>query len=89
VSEKLFVDNQIVHVPHPPYSPDLALSDFWIFGHIETDLVGQSFAEPEGLFEGIMAFLEEVQVSELKLVFHYWVELIRWVLDYNGDYYNE
>jgi hypothetical protein len=26
--------------------------------------------DPEGLFEGIMAFLEEVQVSELKLVFH-------------------
>jgi hypothetical protein len=36
-----------------------------------------------------MAFLEEVQVSELKLVFHYWVERIRWVLGHNGDHYNE
>jgi hypothetical protein len=49
----------------------------------------ESFAEPDGLFEGIMAFLEEVRVSELKLVFHHWVERIRWVLDHNGDRYNE
>jgi hypothetical protein len=36
-----------------------------------------------------MVFLEEVQVSELKLVFHHWMERIRWVLDHNGDYDNE
>jgi hypothetical protein len=52
-------------------------------------VVAQSFAGLEGLFEGIMAFLEEVQVSELKLVFHHWVEGIRWILDHNGGYYNK
>jgi hypothetical protein len=65
------------------------LSDFWLFGHTKAGLAGQPFTEPEGLFEGIMAFLEEVQVSELKLVFHHWVKWIRWVLNHNGDYYNE
>jgi hypothetical protein len=25
----------------------------------------------------------------LKPVFHHWVERIRWVLDHNGDCYNE
>jgi histone-lysine N-methyltransferase SETMAR len=89
VSEKFFVENQIVHAPHPPYRPDLAPSDFWLFGHMNASLAGQSFAKPEGLFEGIMAFLEEAQVFELKLVFHHWVERTRRVLDHNGDYYNE
>jgi hypothetical protein len=89
VLEKFFVENQIIHVPHPPYSPDLAPSYFWLFGHVKAGLVRQSLAEPEGLFEGIMAFLEEVQVSELKLVFHHWVQRIRWSLDHNGDDYNE
>jgi hypothetical protein len=42
-----------------------------------------------GVFEGIMVFLGEIQVSELKLVFHHWVERIRWVQYHNGDYYNE
>jgi hypothetical protein len=55
VSEIFFVENQIVHIPHPCYSPDLAPSDFWLFGHMKAGLAGQSFAEPEGLFEGIMA----------------------------------
>jgi hypothetical protein len=84
VSEKFFVENQILRVPYPPYSPDLAPSDFWLFGHMKAGLVGQSFAEPERFFEGIMYFLEEVQVSELKLIFHHLVERIRWVLDHNG-----
>jgi hypothetical protein len=55
------------------------------FEHMKAGLAGQSFAEPEGLFEGIMAFMEEIQVSELKLVFHHWVERIRWVLNHNGN----
>jgi hypothetical protein len=59
VSEKFFVENQIVHFQHPPYSHDLAPSDFWLFGYMKAGLARQSFAEPEGLFEGIMAFLEE------------------------------
>jgi hypothetical protein len=78
----------MVHVPHPPYSPDQAPSDFWLFGYMKVGLAGQSFAEAEGLFEGILAFLEEIQVSELKLVFHHWVERIRRVLNHNGDYHN-
>jgi hypothetical protein len=89
VSEKFFVEDQIVHVPHSPYDPDLAPSDFWLFGHMKAGLAGQSFAEPEGIFEGMVVFLEEIQISELKLVFHHWVERIRLVLDHNGDYYNE
>jgi hypothetical protein len=89
VSEKFFFEHQIVHVPHPPYSPDLSPSDFWLFGHMKAGLAGQSFAEPEEILEGRVAFLEEVQISELRLVFHDRVERIRWVLDHNGDYYNE
>jgi hypothetical protein len=30
---------------------------------MKAGLAGQVFAEPEGLFEGIIVFLEEVQVS--------------------------
>jgi hypothetical protein len=46
---KIFVENQIVHILHPSYSPDLAPSDFWLFGHMRAGLAGQLFAEPEGL----------------------------------------
>jgi hypothetical protein len=26
-----FAENSIIHIPHPPYSPHLALSDFSLF----------------------------------------------------------
>jgi hypothetical protein len=34
VSEKFFVENQIINVLHPPYSHDLAPSDFWPDSHL-------------------------------------------------------
>jgi histone-lysine N-methyltransferase SETMAR len=46
VTEPFFIENQRLHVPHPPYSPDLAASDFWIFGCLKTGLAGRSFTEP-------------------------------------------
>ena len=30
-------------VPHPPYSPDLAPSDFWLFPNLKQTLKGQHF----------------------------------------------
>jgi histone-lysine N-methyltransferase SETMAR len=40
VTEQFFIENQPLHVPHPPYSPDLAPSDFWLFGRIKTRRAG-------------------------------------------------
>jgi histone-lysine N-methyltransferase SETMAR len=80
--------NHILHVPHPPYSPDLAPSDFWLSGHVETALVGQRFEEPEELLEAVTEFLNEIQRSELELAFSHCLELVRWVLANNGEYYH-
>jgi hypothetical protein len=37
--------NAMKTVPHPPYSPDLALSDFYLFGHAEQLLRRYEFAD--------------------------------------------
>jgi hypothetical protein len=47
VTEQFFIEIQPLHVPHPPDHPDMATSDFWLFGCIKTGLTGRSFAEPE------------------------------------------
>jgi hypothetical protein len=46
--------------PHPPYSPDLAPLDFYLFGYVKKCLTGLSFedagqllATVEGILEGI------------------------------------
>jgi hypothetical protein len=52
-------------------------------------LAGQQSPEPKDLLTGIQEFRSEVQRSELKLVFHHWIERIQSVLDNNGEYFHE
>jgi histone-lysine N-methyltransferase SETMAR len=58
-TKPFITENHIGQVPHPPYSPDLPPSDFWLFGHMKTSLVGQTFDEPKQLLEVITEFLNE------------------------------
>jgi hypothetical protein len=37
--------------PHPPYSPDLASSDFLLFGHFKEGMIDLEFKSPEDLLE--------------------------------------
>jgi histone-lysine N-methyltransferase SETMAR len=75
-------------VPHPPSSPDVTLSDFWLFGHVRTSLVGQTFNEPEQLMEAITELLNEIQPPEVVAIFSHLVERVRLILENNGDYYH-
>ena len=34
---------------HPPYSPDLAPGDFYLFGRLKSDLQGMRFADCSGV----------------------------------------
>ena len=36
-------------LPHPPYSPDLAPSDYWLFGEMKRPLRGKRFPDFKGL----------------------------------------
>jgi hypothetical protein len=56
-------------VSRPPYSPDLALSDFWLFGYIKTSLVSRVFNDPKKLLEAVIGVLNEIRPTELQFVF--------------------
>jgi hypothetical protein len=88
-AEQFITENQIGRVPHLLNSSDLVSSDFWIFGHVKTSLVGQTFDEPEKLLGAITKFLNEIQPPEVVTVFSHWVERVRLVSENNGDYYHE
>jgi hypothetical protein len=56
---------------------------------VKTSFVGQTFDEPEKLLEAITEFLNEIQLSEVVMVFSHWIERVRWVLENSGHYYHE
>jgi len=41
---QFFDDNNFEVVPHAPYSPDLAPSDFWLFPTLKDTLRGRTFS---------------------------------------------
>jgi hypothetical protein len=82
-TEQFITENHIGRVPHPPYSLGLAPSDFWLFGHVKTSLVGQAFDEQEQLLKAITEFLNEIQPPEVVAGFSHWVERVRWILENN------
>lgn len=72
--------------PHPPYSPDLAPSDFFLFGVLKHRLEGKKFANPDELLEAIVEVTGSIPRSELKAAFLEWEQRLRKCIELNGDY---
>jgi hypothetical protein len=88
-SENLFAENSIIRISFPRYHPNLAPSDFWLFGHTKAALAGQHFPGPEDFLAGIQEIVSEIQRSEFELIFYHWLERVQWMLDNDGDYFHE
>jgi len=71
---------------HPPYSPDLAPCDLFLFPNLKKSLAGQKFASNEeavAATEAYFADLEKTYFSGgLKKLEHLWVKCI----ELKGDY---
>jgi histone-lysine N-methyltransferase SETMAR len=47
LSTQYFNENRMKSAPHPPYSPDLPPSEFYIIGHVKRYLAGLSLADAD------------------------------------------
>ena len=71
--------------PHPPFSPDIAASDFYLFVFLKDRLAGKVFESVDELFESITQNLNEIPQETLINVFHEWKERLRQVIEKNGE----
>jgi hypothetical protein len=78
-------ENQITVAPHPPYSPDLAPSDFYLFGFLKDRLKGSVYDEPDELHGAIAALLEDVERITLERVFRHWMKKLEACISGNGE----
>ena len=100
----LHLDNSMVHnsqlcqtkyneygfkrTPHPPYSPDLAPSDFYLFGAVKNKLKGSKFTSSDELKEALIEILNAISQTERKRVFEHWIERCKVVNIQKGEYFN-
>ena len=73
-------------LPHPPYSPDLAPSDFFLFGPLKDNLRGQKFDNDEEVQTAVKAWLRQRTPDFFANGFAQWKN--RWdkCVERGGDY---
>jgi hypothetical protein len=73
-------------LPQPPYSADLAPSDFFLFGHVQLSLAGMTFASHDESFEAILSVVMKIPKDISHRVFDHWLERLDWVAKSKGEY---
>jgi hypothetical protein len=71
---------------HPAFSPDLAPSDFYLFGKIKTALMGSEFESEQELLDGVLGIVNAISREELEGVFEEWLSRLDECVQRDGDY---
>ena len=62
---KLLARNKTVIVAQPPYSPDLAPADFFLFSKLKTSMKGKELATIEEIKEKSIKAIPKKRISEV------------------------
>ncbi|KAI6647565.1 Transposase [Oopsacas minuta] len=74
-------------IDHPPYSPDLAPCDFWLFPTIKRHLKGRRFDSETELSAAFLDAIDLISESRYSRLFDMWLELCQRCIDANGEYF--
>jgi hypothetical protein len=81
-----FMDaNMMMRGPHPPYSPDLAPSDFFLFRDAKRQLSGCSFDDPDDLLTAVQEILYGFENPTPIRVFDKWVRRLEQLIETEGE----
>jgi hypothetical protein len=76
--------------PHPPYSPDLEIAHFCLFGVLKHNLQRIIVSNGEELKTEILTIFQVIPSEELKESFDHWIERCQWTAANAGhDYPSE
>jgi hypothetical protein len=75
-------------VPHPPYSPDLAICDFYLFGHLKERLAGITVNGANDLEHEVTSILAGISRDEKVRAFDHWIKRCEWVAEHGGEYFH-
>jgi [histone H3]-lysine36 N-dimethyltransferase SETMAR len=77
--------NKFITIDHPPYSPDLAPCDFWLFDYIKQRL--GNYTSVQSLAEAITAIVQSIPKEEYLKTFHKWLERMELCIKNDGHYF--
>lgn len=85
-----FMNSQKIELMgHPPYSPDLAPNDFFLFPNVKNKLRGQRFSSAEDAVDTFKNHIMEVSQEDWKNCFDKWFERMQKCIDHKGEYFEK
>ena len=89
LTRRFLTDNNMIVVPHPPYSPDLAPSDIFLFPKLKMKLKGRRFQTLEEIQAESQAVLNTLRQNDFQEFFKNWQR--RWDRCHasEGDYFED
>jgi transposase len=85
-----FLDSkQITVVEHPPYSPDLAPNDFFLFLKIQEILKGRHFDDTDYIRSNTMAALKAILQNQFQNCFEGWTMCWHQCIASQGEYFED
>jgi hypothetical protein len=63
-------DQNLRTASHSLYSPDLAPSDFVLFGHVKRALKGAEFQNPGEFLDAVVQIVTDIPLDTLTATFH-------------------
>jgi histone-lysine N-methyltransferase SETMAR len=84
---KSVTNNNMVIVPHPPYSPDLVPCDFALFPKLKMKLKGRRFETVSDIHRESQAVLDSIKENGFHGAFEAWEKGWDRCIRYQGDYF--
>jgi histone-lysine N-methyltransferase SETMAR len=86
MTSQFMKQNSMQRAPHPAYSPDLAPSDFYLFGYVKQLRSGCQFADQDSLRQAVSDISPGIEKVTLESVFHNWMERLCQCSATGGEY---
>ena len=74
-------------IPHAPYSPDLAIFDFFLFGYVKQKLRGKVFPTLNDAVEEMRSVIDGISAQMWKETFRNWFKRLQMCVDNYGKYF--
>jgi len=73
-------------IPHPPYSPDLAPCDFFLFPHMKCQMKGKCFADVSEVKKKTLEVLNNISTEVSQKCFQQWEKHWHKCIESKGEY---
>lgn len=86
---EFLANHRVATLPHPPYSPDIAPADFFLFPRLKRDLKGNRFSSVENIQGAVTASLKGISEREFQKAYEQWESRYTRCVEAQGCYFED